>query len=362
MPSTPGGALDRVVGLGGGVDGQPAPVEAQVRGVVSRLFEGVLACGAEGDEVGGGPAAGVDARACAGPARRARPATPARAPRPGGRPTPVCAAGRPPSPRRPRHGGTVVGPVVIHPHDVGEVSRCPWATMRRTYSSIVASAPIPCSGTGPDSRRLPVDVGRQRIGHVGGEPVVDRPTDGGQVPGEVAHLGVMHRHARSRYSPAAAVRPQAGRRAAAGTVRLRPRPWPGCRSGLPGRPSRATHRGQDALAVALGLGRADPGDVEQLLVGARTSGGDLAQGGIVEDHVGRDALLVGDRLALGAQDLEQVGVRPGQVDGGRGRRGPGPGRAGAAARAGGLAVVRRRSSRAWPRRTGSAASVTRRAP
>src|SRR5579863_6334549 len=73
---------------------------------------------------------------------------------------------------------------------------------------------------------------------------------------------------------------------------------------------------QDLLAVFGQLGFAYAVDRRQCRQGGGTLGGDLAQGCVVEDHIGWEALLPRDRRAPGAQPLEQVPGLGGEFRGG----------------------------------------------
>src|SRR5215831_4003236 len=79
----------------------------------------------------------------------------------------------------------------------------------------------------------------------------------------------------------------AGRIAGPGATSARPPP----RSRTRGRTPPALERVQDLLAIPGQLGLADAAHRAQLGQRGRESGSDLAQGRVVEDHVGRDALL-----------------------------------------------------------------------
>ena len=172
-PQHAGGALHRVVCLGGRVDGQTSTVESEVRRVVPRLLEGVLAGGPEGHEVRGGPAAGVDAAHVRGqPADRAEPFQ---------RELLHLVVGRQRLPLR----GHRHCPRSHDGGDCGRTARDPAPRPRRGQplpvghdeAHVLLDRGIgtdPVLGSRPGQGRLPVDRRRQRIRHVGGEPVVDR--------------------------------------------------------------------------------------------------------------------------------------------------------------------------------------------
>src|SRR5690606_8945315 len=73
--------------------------------------------------------------------------------------------------------------------------------------------------------------------------------------------------------------------------------------------------GQQGFAIAIELGRADAGDAGEALDVGRRSQRDLAQGAVVEDHVGRHVLRARRFRAPGAQRLEARRRVGGQADG-----------------------------------------------
>ena len=67
---------------------------------------------------------------------------------------------------------------------------------------------------------------------------------------------------------------------------------------------RLFEQGEDGLAVAVQLGLADAGDAAERLERRRFGPGGFGQGAVLEDDVGRDALLGGAVAAPGAERIE----------------------------------------------------------
>src|SRR5690606_22953205 len=74
------------------------------------------------------------------------------------------------------------------------------------------------------------------------------------------------------------------------------------------------HGVEHLVAVAFDLAGTDAADKRQVTRRVRAQARDLAQGGVVEDHVGRHTLLARQAGAQGAQCFEQGAVRDGDLD------------------------------------------------
>ena len=140
------------------------------------------------------------------------------------------------------------------------------------------------------------EAGRQRKGS-SWRPASESPQAVRSGPTYITAQDVLDRRMRSRLSALGGV--VWGGESSAPRANTVNRSTSGCRGAYSLGLVLAYH-GDELIAVARELGLAHAGKLGELIQGERPALGHFAQGGVVEDHVGRQSMLIRQALAQGA--------------------------------------------------------------